>query len=159
MNTLTVTHQGDSATLSSRAFNAPRSLVWRACTEPELVKRWLGVRAGWTLPICEIDPRVGGRYRYVWGKESKGFDLGMSGTYREIEAPDHLICTEQFDDPRVPRRVSGHRHVPGASRTHHTGSAPAIRYPGSPGWGAAFRDGSRGRGELRYTAELLPTLE
>lgn len=102
MNTLTVTPQGDSAILLSRAFNAPRSLVWQAYTEPELVKRWLGVRAGWTLPICEIDLRVGGRYRYVWRKESKGMDMGMSGTYREIQAPARLVCTETFDDPWYP---------------------------------------------------------
>ncbi len=53
MTALTLTPHGDSAILISRTFNAPRSLVWRAYTEPELVKRWLGVRAGWTLPICE----------------------------------------------------------------------------------------------------------
>lgn len=159
MNALTVTPHGDSAILISRTFNAPRSLVWRAYTEPELVKRWLGVRAGWTLPICEIDLRVGGRYRYVWRKESKDFDMGMSGTYREIEAPDHLICTEQFDDPWY----LGESLVT-ATFTEENGQTTLDllqQFATQEARDGALNSGmARGVGEsFDMLAELLPTLE
>ena len=80
----------------TRVFAAPRTMVWDALTKPELVKRWLGVRAGWTLPICEIDLRVGGNYRYLW-RGPNGQEMGMGGVYREIVAPERLVATEVFD--------------------------------------------------------------
>jgi len=51
------------------------------------------------LPVCEIDLRVGGKYRYVWKKETTGHEMGMGGEYREIERPEKLVATEKFDDP------------------------------------------------------------
>jgi uncharacterized protein YndB with AHSA1/START domain len=96
--TVTVSAQGDREIVIARVFDAPRDLVFEAHTKPELLKRWFGVRSGWTLPICEIDLRVGGAYRYVWRKESKGKDMGASGVFREIEAPERLVYTEMFDD-------------------------------------------------------------
>jgi uncharacterized protein YndB with AHSA1/START domain len=80
----------------TRVFAAPRTMVWSALTKPELVKRWLGVRAGWTLPVCEIDLKVGGSYRYVW-RGPKGQEMGMGGVYREIVAPERIVATEVFD--------------------------------------------------------------
>ena len=81
-----------------RDFNAPRALVFDAFTKPELVRRWLLGPDGWTMPVCEIDLRVGGRYRYVWRKESIGKDMGMGGVFREIARPARIVATEQFDD-------------------------------------------------------------
>jgi len=80
----------------TRVFAAPRTMVWSALTKPELVKRWLGVRAGWTLPVCEIDLKVGGSYRYVW-RGPKGQEMGMGGVYREIVVPERMVATEVFD--------------------------------------------------------------
>jgi uncharacterized protein YndB with AHSA1/START domain len=80
----------------TRVFAAPRTMVWDALTKPELVKRWLGVRAGWTLPVCEIDLRVGGSYRYLW-RGPDGQEMGMGGVYREIVAPERMVATEVFD--------------------------------------------------------------
>ena len=54
---------GDSELVITRSFNAPRALVFDAFTKPELVKRWLLGPPGWTMPVCEIDLNVGGRYR------------------------------------------------------------------------------------------------
>src|SRR5688572_5686824 len=56
----------DREVAMTRVFDAPRRLVFEAWTRPELLKRWLGVRAGWSLAVCEIDLVVGGAYRYVW---------------------------------------------------------------------------------------------
>jgi uncharacterized protein YndB with AHSA1/START domain len=96
--TLEVTTPSDREIAMTRAFNAPRRLVFDAYTKPELVKRWLGVQNGWTMEVCEIDLRVGGVYRYVW-RSAKGQDMGMGGVYREIVPAERVVATEKFDDP------------------------------------------------------------
>ena len=81
----------------TRVFNAPAKLVFDAHTKPELVKRWLYGPEDWRMEVCEIDLRVGGQYRYVWRNPEKG-DMGMGGSFREIEAPTRLVTTELFDE-------------------------------------------------------------
>ena len=94
--TLKVEAKGDREILMTRVFNAPRNLVYDAFTKPELLKRWLGVFGGWTLPVCEIDLRVGGHFRFVWRKE--GAEMGMGGVYKEIVPNQRIVNTEKFDD-------------------------------------------------------------
>jgi uncharacterized protein YndB with AHSA1/START domain len=94
---LQVTTPSEREIAMTRAFNAPRNLVFDALTKPELVKRWLGVRGGWSMAVCEIDLRVGGAYRFVWRKD--GTEMGMGGVYREIVKPERIVHTESFDDP------------------------------------------------------------
>ena len=91
----------DREILIARDFHAPRRLVFDAFTKPELVKRWLLGPPGWTMPVCEIDLRVGGAYRYVWRKAGVK-DMGMGGVFREIVSPDRLVATEKFDDSWYP---------------------------------------------------------
>jgi uncharacterized protein YndB with AHSA1/START domain len=100
-NTLSVTAAGDREIVLTRAFNAPRDLVFDAHTRPELVKRWLLGQPGWTMPVCEIDLRVGGCYRYVW-RSQDGTEMGMGGVFREIVRPERLVATERFDQPWYP---------------------------------------------------------
>jgi uncharacterized protein YndB with AHSA1/START domain len=83
----------------TREFDAPRDLVWEAWTTPALVQRWLLGPDGWTFPICEMDLRVGGAYRWVWRKEKNGAEMSMGGVFREIVPPERLVSTERFDDP------------------------------------------------------------
>ena len=85
----------------TRDFNAPRELVYDAFTKPELVRRWLLGPPGWTMPICEIDLKVGGAYRYVWRKQGEK-DMGMGGIFREIVAPQRIVATEKFDESWYP---------------------------------------------------------
>jgi len=85
-----------------RDFAAPRQLVFDAFTKPELVRRWLLGPEGWTMPVCDIDLRVGGKYRYVWHKESTGESMGMGGEFREVVSPQKLVATEKFDDAWYP---------------------------------------------------------
>jgi uncharacterized protein YndB with AHSA1/START domain len=101
-NKLTVAAHGDREIRITREFDAPRALVFDAHTKPELVRRWLGVRSGWTMPVCEIDLRVGGTYRYVWRQGKDGHEMGMGGVFREVARPERLVCTEKFDDPWYP---------------------------------------------------------
>ena len=84
---LQITTPSDRENAMTRVFDAPRNLVWDALTKPELLKRWLGVRGGWRLDVCEIDLKVGGKYRYVW-RGAKGAEMGMGGVYREIVRPN-----------------------------------------------------------------------
>jgi uncharacterized protein YndB with AHSA1/START domain len=105
--TLKVTANGDREIVMARVFDAPRRLVFDACTKPELVKRWLLGPDGWSMPVCEIDLRVGGRYRYVWRRDRDGKEMGMGGVYREIVAPERIVSTEEFDDPWYPGDAVG----------------------------------------------------
>jgi uncharacterized protein YndB with AHSA1/START domain len=94
---LQLTTPSDREIAMTRVFDAPRSLVFDAFTKPELLKRWLGVRGGWTFPVCEVDLRVGGAYRYVW-RGPKGQEMGMGGIFREVVRPERVVCTEKFDE-------------------------------------------------------------
>lgn len=99
---LEITTPSDRELAILRSFNAPRELVFRALTEPELVRRWLLGPPGWTMPVCEIDLQVGGAYRYVWRHEENGNEMAMGGVYREIATPERLVATEVFEDPWYP---------------------------------------------------------
>lgn len=101
-NTLQVTAPGEREIVMTRSFNAPRNLVFDAFTKPELLKRWLLGPAGWSLPVCEIDLRVGGSWRNVWRRDSNGEEMGMAGTYLEVAAPERIVHTENFDQPWYP---------------------------------------------------------
>ena len=99
--TLQLTTPSEREIDMSRVFDAPRNLVFDAWTKPELLERWLGVRGGWSMVVCEVDLRVGGAYRFVW-RGLDGAEMGMGGVYREIVSPERLVATESFDDPWYP---------------------------------------------------------
>lgn len=80
-----------------REFAAPPELVWRAHTEADHLRRWLG-RADFPLTTCEMDVRIGGRYRWVFTRTETGETMGVAGAYTEVQRPDRLVNTEQFDD-------------------------------------------------------------
>jgi uncharacterized protein YndB with AHSA1/START domain len=104
--TLKVTTHGDREIVMTRVLDAPRRLVFDAFTKPELVKRWLLGPPGWSMPVCEIDLRVGGSYRYVW-RHVNGNEMGMGGVYREIVAPERIVATEKFDESWYPGEAVG----------------------------------------------------
>jgi uncharacterized protein YndB with AHSA1/START domain len=93
---LQVTTPSDREIAMTRVFNAPRRLVFDAWTKPELVKQWLLGPPGWTMPVCEIDLRVGGRYRFVW-RGPDGAEMGMGGVHKEIVVPERIVNTQLFD--------------------------------------------------------------
>ena len=94
--TLQVTTPSEREIVLTRVFDAPRSMVFDALTQPELLKRWFGPR-GWTLPVCEVDLRVGGRWRFML-RGPDGREMGMSGVWRELDRPDRIVHIEMFDD-------------------------------------------------------------
>ena len=94
---LKVTTPSDREIAMARTFNAPRELVFKAWTTPDLLKRWLYGPEDWRLMDCEIDLKVGGAIRWVW-RHQDGESMGLRGVYREIIPPDKLVFTEIFDD-------------------------------------------------------------
>ena len=79
----------------TRLFDAPRDLVFEAMTRPEHIKRWWGnLGAGYSVPVCEVDLRAGGAWRFV-NRHPQG-DAEFYGVYREIEPPDRLVFTEIY---------------------------------------------------------------
>jgi len=102
MGNLKVTTPSDREIAMTRVFDAPRTLVFDAHTKPELVKQWLLGPPGWSMPVCEMDVRVGGTYRWVWRHDRNGTEMGMGGVYREIVQPERLVTTERFDEAWYP---------------------------------------------------------
>jgi uncharacterized protein YndB with AHSA1/START domain len=96
----TVTLPTDEQILITRELDAPRHLVYRAWTTPELVKRWWSGHRG-KMTVVEIDLRVGGRWRYVMVANG-GFEVAFHGEYREIVPNERIVNTEVFEQPGVP---------------------------------------------------------
>lgn len=104
---LKIVPQGEREIVMSREFDAPRGMVFEAITMPKHVRRWLSGPPGWEMSVCEMDVRVGGRYRWVWrsleGGGAMGMtEMGMGGEYREVTPPSRLVQTEQFDQAWYP---------------------------------------------------------
>jgi uncharacterized protein YndB with AHSA1/START domain len=93
--TATVTLPTDEQILITREFNAPKELVYKAWTTPELVKRWWSAKRG-EVTIAEIDLQVGGRWRYVMVTDD-GFEVGFHGEFREIVPNERIVATEVYE--------------------------------------------------------------
>jgi uncharacterized protein YndB with AHSA1/START domain len=93
--TAKVTLPTDEQILITREFDAPRHLVYKAWTTPELVRRWWHARRG-AMTTCEIDLRVGGKWRYVMIADGD-FEVGFHGDYREIVPNERIVSTEVYE--------------------------------------------------------------
>ena len=87
----------DTEVRVTRDFKAPRRLVWQAHVDPKLFQRWIGGYPGWSMPVCEMDVRTGGKYRWRWRTDDGGQEFGFFGEYVEVEAPVRMIATEYYD--------------------------------------------------------------
>ena len=92
-----VTLPSDREVKVTRSFKAPRALVYKAYTEPQLVRRWLGGYPGWSMPVCEMDVRVGGRYQWRWRTDDGKQEFGFSGEFREVVPATRMVHTEAYD--------------------------------------------------------------
>jgi uncharacterized protein YndB with AHSA1/START domain len=99
-----VTMASDREVVVTREFDAPPALVYAAFTRPALVSRWLGGLPGWTMPVCEIDLRPGGRWRYVYRKAS-GTEMTLTGAVLEVVPPERFVTTESWG-PEWPETVN-----------------------------------------------------
>ena len=94
---LKVTTPSDTTIRLEREFDAPRELVWKAISTPDLIKQWWGPH-GSTLTVREFDFRVGGTWSYL-SRGSDGVEHPFKGDYREIVAPERVVQTFIYDVP------------------------------------------------------------
>lgn len=94
--TLTVDQPTDTSLVFTRRFKAPPALVFEALTTPALLRRWMTGPDGWAMSVCDVDLRVGGRFRYVLSKAGTP-DMGLGGTFVEVDRPHRIVHRELFD--------------------------------------------------------------
>jgi uncharacterized protein YndB with AHSA1/START domain len=92
-----VTLPGETLIHVTRDFNAPKDLVYRALTEPDLIRRWWNAKRG-EVTVCDVDLRAGGGWRYVMVTPD-GREVAFHGTYQEIVPNERLVYTELFEMP------------------------------------------------------------
>jgi uncharacterized protein YndB with AHSA1/START domain len=118
-----VTLPSDREVKVARSFKAPRALVYRAYTEPELVRRWMLGPPGWSMPVCEMDVRVGGRFRWRWRSDDGANEFGFSGTYREVLPASRIVHTEAYEPGTVGGPYPGEDAIVTVTFTEDSGVA------------------------------------
>jgi uncharacterized protein YndB with AHSA1/START domain len=96
MHAATYELRGDRELVVTRTFRAPASLVWAAHTEPRHLVNWLTGPDGWSMPICEVDLRVGGAFKFGYHLDGRS-DFFFSGQYLEVDAPRRIVSSEHFN--------------------------------------------------------------
>jgi uncharacterized protein YndB with AHSA1/START domain len=112
--------------------------VFEVWTNPAHVPRWLLGPEGWTMPVCEIDLRPGGRWRYVWRKTG-GTEMEMSGVYREVVPPERVVMTEKWG-PEWPETINTIAFIESAGQTTIT---ITLQYPSKDARDAALATGMK----------------
>jgi uncharacterized protein YndB with AHSA1/START domain len=87
----------DTEVQVKRSFAAPARLVWRAYMEPDLLRRWCSGAPGWSMSVCEMDMRVGGKYRWRWRSDENGQEFGFYGDVLEVIPHAKVVHTQAFD--------------------------------------------------------------
>src|SRR5207245_5079215 len=149
---LKVSAQSDRDIVMTRVFDAPRSLVFDAYTKPELLKRWLGVFGGYSMPVCEVDLRVGGTYRFVW-RGPDGAEMGVRGVYREVVRPEGSCTPRSSTRPGIPVSRSSRPFLPNKAARPRSRS-PCATSRGRP---ATPSSSPRWRAESRRATTSSPS--
>jgi uncharacterized protein YndB with AHSA1/START domain len=95
MSKMTLKTEGDSQIVVTRRFAAPPEAVYRAHTEPELIRKWLLGPEGWTMPVCISEPRPNGKIRYEW-TNGKGGGFYLTGEYIELQPYSRIVHVERM---------------------------------------------------------------
>lgn len=145
----------DTTIAITRVLDAPRRLVFEAWTRPEHLPKWMLGPPGWTMPVCEIDLRAGGRWHYVWRKDD-GAEMDMTGVFREVKAPERIVCTERWG-PEWPETINTVTFTESGGRTT---VVITILYPSKAARDAALQTGMKDGMESTYARleELLATM-
>ena len=128
----------DRDVVVTRVVDAPRRLVFDAMSNPKHVPQWLTGPEGWTMPVCEIDLRPGGAWRYVY-RQPDGTEMTLQGSYREVAPPERIVSTESWG-PEWPETINTLVLAETAGRTTIT---MTIRYPSQEARDAALRSGMK----------------
>lgn len=118
MSKLTLRTEGDTHVIVTRHFAAPPEAVYRAHTDPVLVQKWLLGPDGWTMPVCQMDLRPGGSYRYEWSNAAKGQSFYETGEYIALEPYSRILQVgRMFLPDRTPDNHVETRFDPDGSGT------------------------------------------
>ena len=128
----------DREIVVTRLVDAPRRLVFDAMSNPKHVPQWLTGPEGWTMPVCEIDLRPGGAWRYVY-RQPNGAEMTLQGSYREVAPPERIVSTESWG-PEWPETINTLVLIEAAGQTTIT---MTIRYPSQEARDAALRSGMK----------------
>jgi len=148
----------DTEVVVQRSFDAPAELVWQAYTDPALVRRWMLGPPGWSMPICEMDLRAGGKYRWRWRSDDDGKEFGFSGEFQEVVPHAKLVHSQTFD----PGDVGGSMGEPAvvtvtfAEQGGETLVTTTIRFASKADRDAAYSTGMTDGMEMSY--QLLDEL-
>lgn len=145
-----------------RSFTAPVDLVFRAYTDPAILKKWMIGSDGWEMTRCDIDLRVGGSFRWEWTHSDSKQRFGFFGEYTEVTPPFRLSNTETFD----PGTLGGDMGKPAISTVTFEGAGNGtvmitrITYPDKASRDMALSTGMTDGMEKSYThlEALLPAL-
>jgi uncharacterized protein YndB with AHSA1/START domain len=145
----------DREVVITRVVDAPRPLVFEVYTTPRHLQRWLLGPEGWTMPVCEMDLRPGGAFRYVWRK-ADGAEMTIAGAVREVVPPARLVTTESWG-PEWPETVNTVDFIELGGRTT---IRLAITYPSREARDAALQTGMKEGMDMGFARldELLRTL-
>ena len=122
----------------TRVFDAPRALVWECWTDCRHLPHWMLGPEGWTMPICEIDLRPGGRHRSVW-RHPDGMEMEITGVYQEVTPPERLVYTESWG-PEWPETTDT---LILTERDGQTTATLTMRYPSRAARDAALESGMK----------------
>lgn len=143
----------ETEVLVKRSFDAPVNLVWRAYMEPDLFRRWCGGHPGWSMPVCEMDMRVGGTYRWRWRSDENGQEFGFTGEVLEVATHSKIVHTQIFDAGDLGVSMGSQPAI--ITVTFHeidgiTNVATLIRYASQADRDAAFSTGMTDGMEVSY---------
>ena len=163
MKEAVVTLPSDTEVLVTRGFEAPANLVWRAYVEPELFRRWCGSSPGWSMPVCEMDMRVGGQYRWRWRNDENGQEFGFNGEFLEVVEHAKLVHTQIFDAGNLGVSMGGEPSiitVTFAGSDGITNVATTIKYASKADRDEALETGMTDGMEMNYTLleDVLSTI-
>jgi uncharacterized protein YndB with AHSA1/START domain len=143
----------DTEVLVKRGFDAPVRLVWRAYTEPDLMRRWCSGTPGWSMPVCEMDMRVGGTYRWRWRSDEGGQEFGFTGEVLEVAPHAKIVHTQAFDAGDLGVSMGGEPSVVTVTFREAGGVTTVtttIRYASKADRDAAFATGMTDGMEVSY---------
>ena len=141
----------------TRLFDAPRDLVFEVMSKPEHIREWWGrLGEGYSVPVCEVDLRVGGKWRFV-NRHPKG-DAGFHGEYLEIDAPGRIVFTEIFEPFPDAVSVVTSELIEEAGKTR---LKAVVRYPSMMVRDMVMNSGMAGGAGISYDRmeDLLETLQ
>jgi uncharacterized protein YndB with AHSA1/START domain len=136
----------DREVVIARVVDAARSAVFDAWTNPKHIQQWMLGPEGWTMPVCELDLRPGGRWRYVWRK-AHGTEMELSGVVREVVPPERFVVTEKWG-PEWPETVNTLVLVEAAGQTTIT---LTLTYVSKEARDAALKTGMKDGMEITFT--------